>query len=1029
MQTTSTDLQTATNFTLSAWFKTDKTTGQQHMLWQGIGTEQGWGDPGGTAVTSSEMHLTVGHWSAPDNISFFLGWDEADPESIDIISNRSFTDTSEWHHAAVVVTDIGGGSVQADLYVDGVLEGSDTGSQIDRSNWDTDLRIGRPGSGTRFFDGAIDEVGVWTEALTPAQIAGLWRSGVMANDTDDDGSSLSASLVTGPTHGTLNFNADGSFQYTPHANFSGVDTFTYKVNDGQSDSNVATVTINVNPAEDLVVANDDSFTTDEDTLLDSNTQWSDSDWQYRRLISFDNSTRAEDLTEFPVLITLDSNAIDYAKTQDQGQGLRFYDADGNPLAHEIETWDETGTSRVWVKVPQIDANSSTDYIHMYYGNASVGDGQNAAAVWSDYSAVYHLNEDPGAGGTLADAGGTYDATNVGSTDAVGYIGNAQEFDGSSQYIDLGSDRDWINNATGATLSLWMNTDTTSGSGDMIGVTQNLAGTGGSRITLIRNGDEITMIGRTIDGGGDAITVTTNTSPLTAGQWHHITGTIDYASDIDNIKVYVDGQLEQTFSHDFALNAIPNTDSTNARMGSDENSGPYFDGRLDEARIAAKLRSADWISAQYAAMTGSLAAIGGEQILAGVVSNDIDLDKDTLTVTEVNGSGAAIGNQITLASGALLTMNADGTFDWDPNGQYENLDAGDQVFDTFNYTVDDGNGNTDTATVTITINGVDDASVVTGTVAGAVTEGNVGDAPVTATGSIAISDVDDDDSPTFNDVASTVGDNGYGSFVLTGGTWTYTLDQSAVQNLDAGDVVNDTITFTSAGGSAPLFFDSAPTTLSEDIDGVQVLDNGHLILSVKTPATLGGLSFGEGDLVEYDPVADTASLYFDGATLFADPNTNITAFDILDNGHIVLATEAPATLGGLSFDDIDLVDYDPATDTATLFLEGALTTLDKDISSVHVLDNGHIILSAKDDATLGGLSFKDSDLVDYDPSTDTATLYFDGASAFADPTTEIRAVHVLDNGHVVLATEAPATLGGLRRCLSDHRHGRGCGDRR
>ena len=268
-----------------------------------------------------------------------------------------------------------------------------------------------------------------------------------------------------------------------------------------------------------------------------------------------------------------------------------------------------------------------------------------------------MNEDPG-------AGGTYDATNVGSTDAVGYIGNAQEFDGSSQYIDLGSDRDWINNATGATLSLWMNTDTTSGSGDMIGVTQNLAGTGGSRITLIRNGDEITMIGRTIDGGGDAITVTTNTSPLTAGQWHHITGTIDYASDIDNIKVYVDGQLEQTFSHDFALNAIPNTDSTNARMGSDENSGPYFDGRLDEARIAAKLCSADWISAQYAAMTGSLAAIGGEQILAGVVSNDIDLDKDTLTVTEVNGSGAAIGNQITLASGALLTMNADGTFDWE-----------------------------------------------------------------------------------------------------------------------------------------------------------------------------------------------------------------------------------------------------------------------------------------------------------------------------------------------------------------------------
>ena len=43
------------------------------------------------------------------------------------------------------------------------------------------------------------------------------------------------------------------------------------------------------------------------------------------------------------------------------------------------------------------------------------------------------------------------------------------------------------------------------------------------------------------------------------------------------------------------------------------------------------------------------------------------------------------------------------------------------------------------------------------------------------------------APLFNDVAATLGDNAYGSFTLTAGTWTYTLDQSAVQNLDAGDV--------------------------------------------------------------------------------------------------------------------------------------------------------------------------------------------------------------------------------------------------
>ena len=66
-----------------------------------------------------------------------------------------------------------------------------------------------------------------------------------------------------------------------------------------------------------------------------------------------------------------------------------------------------------------------------------------------------------------------------------------------------------------------------------------------------------------------------------------------------------------------------------------------------------------------------------------------------------------------------------------------------------------------------IAGTDDASVISGTVTGAVTEGNVGDAPVTATGSIAISDVDGDDNPSFADVASTAGDNGFGVFELHG----------------------------------------------------------------------------------------------------------------------------------------------------------------------------------------------------------------------------------------------------------------------
>ena len=70
--------------------------------------------------------------------------------------------------------------------------------------------------------------------------------GVLANDTDADGNTLTALLVTNVLNGVLALNQNGSFTYTPHTNFHGVDTFTYKANDGTANSNVSTVTIIVN---------------------------------------------------------------------------------------------------------------------------------------------------------------------------------------------------------------------------------------------------------------------------------------------------------------------------------------------------------------------------------------------------------------------------------------------------------------------------------------------------------------------------------------------------------------------------------------------------------------------------------------------------------------------------------------------------------------------------------------------------------------------------------------------------------------
>ena len=73
---------------------------------------------------------------------------------------------------------------------------------------------------------------------------------VLANDSDADGDALSAAVVDGPLHGTLEMNADGTFTYTPDADYNGFDSFTYRANDGVDESELASVEIDVTPVND-----------------------------------------------------------------------------------------------------------------------------------------------------------------------------------------------------------------------------------------------------------------------------------------------------------------------------------------------------------------------------------------------------------------------------------------------------------------------------------------------------------------------------------------------------------------------------------------------------------------------------------------------------------------------------------------------------------------------------------------------------------------------------------------------------------
>jgi VCBS repeat-containing protein len=88
-----------------------------------------------------------------------------------------------------------------------------------------------------------------TDEDTPLAVS---APGVLGNDSDFD--PLTATLVTGPDHGTLSLQADGSFAYTPEADFNGADSFTYRAHDGIAESADTVVTLTVQPVNDAPTA-------------------------------------------------------------------------------------------------------------------------------------------------------------------------------------------------------------------------------------------------------------------------------------------------------------------------------------------------------------------------------------------------------------------------------------------------------------------------------------------------------------------------------------------------------------------------------------------------------------------------------------------------------------------------------------------------------------------------------------------------------------------------------------------------------
>ncbi len=302
--------------------------------------------------------------------------------------------------------------------------------------------------------------------------------------------------------------------------------------------------------------------------------------------------------------------------------------------------------------------------------------------------------------------GTYNNVTLGATGAGS--DTAGDFNGSNAYVDLGN----VDVAgSGITMAAWINADTFgTGDGRIFGKSDGINNQDHTwMLSVIDVGADVFLRFR-LSAGDYTETLIASDPSLSTGEWYHVAATYDSATGA--MAIYLNGEQIEIAEHSVG-GAVDQDPSRNAWIGGNPAGSNYFDGRIDEALLMQRSMSASEIAAlaelappDYSVSEGGTLMVNASN---GLLQNDSDVEGDALTVTQVNGV-ATVGSQVTLASGALITVNADGSFDYDANGQFESLGVGQTTTDSFTYTVSDGNG-TDTATVEITVSGVNDAPVV------------------------------------------------------------------------------------------------------------------------------------------------------------------------------------------------------------------------------------------------------------------------------------------------------------------------------
>lgn len=350
------------------------------------------------------------------------------------------------------------------------------------------------------------------------------------------------------------------------------------------------ITIEVTESEKPVLSFSKSqMTLNETEGILGNSSWATgmNSWTYRRRVFL--NWKGGNISNFPVMIKLNSSNINYSEFKADGSDLRLFDSDNSTvLEYEIDVWNPAGDSILWVLVPTIES-TGLDFIWLYHGNPSASSVENPSTVWMGPGAlgVWHFSD-------LTDSTSqAMNMTNSGTTLTTGPVGPARSFNGSSNYLSIADSSSVPGGLAEATICALAKSNATGGATP---ATIFSYGTATNTAFAEFGGIENIMYG----GFGTTNQLYSFGPFLNTTDWNHYC--LELKGSTYEYSLYLNGNFLRKVEN-FTISIVKSL----MEFGRSVNASSYWNGDIDEVRFYPR-KDTNFLKLEYLSLTNQVAQV-------------------------------------------------------------------------------------------------------------------------------------------------------------------------------------------------------------------------------------------------------------------------------------------------------------------------------------------------------------------------------------------------------------------------------------